>query len=365
MITVSLTGKRDRRQALVQAAAAGVSDGHYRLQDKNANPPIVGEVFNEQLTFIADRFGKGETRKYSLCPSPDAATPFAFRQDDRSVSVYHGDTLVMSYVFDERLPRPFINPLMVAGINILRTVGTDQTVDHPHHRGILLAHGALNGIDFWNEPAAGGFGRVRQTSLAVAAGPLSARIATGNIWLGPNGGEVMRDRRVIRIYATAADHVVVDVDCVLSAAADPVEIGCTKEAGFLSVRMHPELAEKGTGVIRNCYGGVGMAECWGKPAQWVDYSGVVNGQPRGLAIFDRPGNLRYPTRWHVRDYGLFAPSTWYDRWGMTPHRLAIGDSLAYRWRLIGHTDTFDRAAVADAFLDVDPGPDVAVARSES
>ena len=26
----------------------------------------------------------------------------------------------------------------------------------------------------------------------------------------------------------------------------------------------------------------------------------------GIAIFDHPDNLRYPTYWHVRDYGLFA-----------------------------------------------------------
>ena len=60
----------------------------------------------------------------------------------------------------------------------------------------------------------------------------------------------------------------------------------------------------GTGKIENAIGGVGEAETWGKISQWCDYSGIVDGNKVGVAIFDWPKNFRYPTYWHVRNYGL-------------------------------------------------------------
>ena len=50
--------------------------------------------------------------------------------------------------------------------------------------------------------------------------------------------------------------------------------------------------------------------CWGKPAAWIDYSGSVEGQTLGIAILNHPSSFRYPTRWHVRVYGLFAANPW-------------------------------------------------------
>ena len=45
---------------------------------------------------------------------------------------------------------------------------------------------------------------------------------------------------------------------------------------------------------------------WGKRADWVDYYGNVAGEIVGIAIFDHPKNLRHPTYWHARSYGLLA-----------------------------------------------------------
>ena len=49
-----------------------------------------------------------------------------------------------------------------------------------------------------------------------------------------------------------------------------------------------------------------MKETWGKPAEWVDYSGVLDGEKLGVALFDSPESFHHPARWHVRDYGLLA-----------------------------------------------------------
>ena len=45
---------------------------------------------------------------------------------------------------------------------------------------------------------------------------------------------------------------------------------------------------------------------WGKSASWVDYHGSLDGEKIGIAILNHTGSFRYPTFWHVREYGLFA-----------------------------------------------------------
>ena len=68
----------------------------------------------------------------------------------------------------------------------------------------------------------------------------------------------------------------------------------------------------------------------------------------GFAVFDHPENFRYPTTWHVRGYGLFAPN----RWMFKPdHHLSEGEEMAVRWRVVIHTGDTESAGIADRFLD--------------
>ncbi len=59
------------------------------------------------------------------------------------------------------------------------------------------------------------------------------------------------------------------------------------------------------GTITNSNGLVSERQAWGKPARWCDYSGPVDGITAGFTIMDHPSNIFYPTRYHVRSYGLF------------------------------------------------------------
>lgn len=59
-----------------------------------------------------------------------------------------------------------------------------------------------------------------------------------------------------------------------------------------------------TGKLLNAQGGEGEANVWGKRSEWVDYSGVLDGEKVGVVMMDHPGNPRHPTYWHSRGYGL-------------------------------------------------------------
>ena len=60
----------------------------------------------------------------------------------------------------------------------------------------------------------------------------------------------------------------------------------------------------------------------------------------GIAILNHPSSFRYPTTWHVRDYGLFAanPFGWHDFGQKTSgeHILPNGESIRFRYRIILH-----------------------------
>ena len=49
-----------------------------------------------------------------------------------------------------------------------------------------------------------------------------------------------------------------------------------------------------------------------KPADWLDYSGTLDGEAVGIAIFDHPKSFHHPARWHARDYGLVSANPFAD-----------------------------------------------------
>ena len=97
--------------------------------------------------------------------------------------------------------------------------------------------------------------------------------------------------------------------------------------------------------------GVRGAEIWGKPARWVDYWGPVDGTTVGIAILDHPTNLRHPTCWHARDYGLVAanPFGLHDFTGAPQgsgaYTLPAGKSLTFRYLVVLHEGDPETAGI--------------------
>jgi hypothetical protein len=105
----------------------------------------------------------------------------------------------------------------------------------------------------------------------------------------------------------------------------------------------------------NSEGKVGEKDIWGKRANWVDYSANVDGESLGIAIFDNPANIKHPTYWHARDYGLFAvnPFGEHDFYN-DPKRdgsvtISTGQSLTLRYRVVIHHGDATEAHVAAAY----------------
>jgi hypothetical protein len=145
---------------------------------------------------------------------------------------------------------------------------------------------------------------------------------------------------------------IVDFDITLTAAADAVTFGDAKD-GLFGIRMRPVLQEAGgTGHIGNADGLAGERQLWGKPSNWCDYSGTVNGEKVGIAILDHPENPRHPVRWHARGYGLFAANPFAlaaftgDKTKDGSLTVAPGQSVRFRYRVIIHEGDAQDAGIA-------------------
>lgn len=277
---------------------------------------------------------------------------------DNRLRVEINGRLFTEYYFKD-VPRPYCYPLIgPGGLAMTRDWPMKETPgeaqDHPHHRSLWFAHGAVNGHDFWSEQKA--FGKtVHQDFAEVASGKKVGVIRARNKWVAADGTVVCTDERTLRFYAPERPgEQLLDFDITLIASNGELTFGDTKE-GTMAVRLAETMRLKGKtgqGHIVNSTG-VRDGETWGKRADWCDYYGPVQGKTVGIAIFDHPKNPRHPTWWHVRDYGLFAANPFGQHdFEKLPDKNAgnlvvpAGKSVTFRYRLYLHEGDELQADVA-------------------
>ncbi|MFR5072590.1 MAG: PmoA family protein [Bianqueaceae bacterium] len=220
-----------------------------------------------------------------------------------------------------------------------------ETTEHPHQRSVFIAVGDVNGIDFWNEDRETVGEQRHQGFDQITSGPAWGGFTAKNIWYDHKKGNALLDeKRTFTFYNQPDRCRYVDVETTFTASYCDVQFGNTKEAGPLGIRINEEMRADRSGSFINAYGARNEAECWGRPAPWCDYTGMVGGQQYGIAVFDHEDNERYPTTWHIRDYGLFAANNLYFKGGL---KIPRHYSLTYKFRICFHENTLD---TADRFL---------------
>jgi hypothetical protein len=227
-----------------------------------------------------------------------------------------------------------------------------ETKDHPHHKGLWFTHGDVNGVDFWSESEK--TGRILHRKFdVVKSDPKVGLLKSENDWVTPGGQVVLKEVREVRIHSQSGVRVM-DFDLKLTAANGPVKFGDTKEGSF-GIRLAQQFSDKEGGRMENSRGGVGQEGCWGKPAEWVDYSTKIEGETVGVAIFDHPSSFRHPTHWHARAYCLFAVNPfglhdfYNDKTKDGSHTLSAGQSVTFRYRVYIHPGNTQEAKIADQY----------------
>jgi hypothetical protein len=288
-------------------------------------------------------------------------TPLADR-----VHVEIGGQPFTDYVFGDGASRPYCYPILATdGTPMTRdfpmkaTPGEDT--DHKWHRSLWFAHSSMNGVDFWNE-AGGDVGKspqqkgksVHDTFVETKGGAVGV-IRSRNRWVAPDGRLICTDERTLKFQAIP-DGRILDFEITLHALPDtPLVMGDNKD-GTMAIRLAQWMTMShlvGKAPNQKDTGGNGRIvtakgerdkDAWGKRADWCDYHAERNGKIYGVAIFDHPQNLRHPTWWMARDYGLFGANPFgqhdYENLKDQPHigdyTIPAGGSLTLRYRFFFH-----------------------------
>jgi hypothetical protein len=273
------------------------------------------------------------------------AHPVSLRhlEDEKRVDVEIGGELFTAYRYSEKYVRPFLYPLIGPfGQHLTREVDVEASegFDHIHHRSLYTAWGDINSVNVWSEEGAHGYMR-HHCFGSLVSGDVYGRICAHITWTDHYGKPLMEQIAVYQFYGTPQSHRLIDMVVAFHAKYGPVRFGDTKEGGIVSIRVFPTMAVVNGGRLENSYGAVNEAHVWGKRAHWCDYSGPVNGVWVGVAIFDNQRNLRHPTYWHARDYGLmtanpFGLSEFLGRGHDGSYVLGEGDWLVFRYRVYAH-----------------------------
>jgi len=285
------------------------------------------------------------------------------RHDDRVTVTVDGAEFT-SYVFKGH-DKPILYPLRgPGGVPLTRSWPVEKGIagepeDHPHHESLWFTHGSVNGHDFW-APRAHGAGpdgpipHVEHVSVDRCESGETAILETTSRWIAPDGNPVLTERRRM-VFSADPTARSVEVRLDLVADAGPVTFGDTKEGTF-ALRVRPQLQPKDSNGSQGAVGtlvnseGLVDAAVWGKRARWVDYSGPIDGTRFGIAMLDHPANLRHPTWWHAREYGLSGANPFGihdftgEPEGTGNHTVAPGETLSLRYLVVFHEGD---AAAAD------------------
>ncbi len=344
VFTVFRFEKERRKPYLYPVSAAG---GYELLKKAVADEPADAEA--RQVVVVSDsatlKTESGETEKI-----PFGTVLTAEKVDGNQIS-FIGKKGTLS--------RSDIMPLASTVVRLINddpNAGKDRKspnyYDHPHHKGIWFAVDEINDIKFWMEDS---LVVVKSVKIEKESGE-TATFRVVSEWLDKENHPLLEQTTLI----TVTGNRLISYDATLKVVADKVHIGDTKE-GMFAIRLAPKMPEKiSKGPVTTSEGVTGTNAAWGKPARWINYVGPVLGKNYAVTMMDSSSNP-WPSRYHVRDYGLFAANPFgdgaYTEKTDAPqpkHKrdLKRGDSLRFQYGLWVHDADSDNAAIEKAYQEL-------------
>ncbi len=261
---------------------------------------------------------------------------FKNQPQEKKVEVYIGNKFFTSYIYPDDMEKQVLYPIQTAsGKFITRGFPLDprpyERTDHPHHVGLWLNFGDVNGLDFWNNSFAikpadkPKYGTIKFDKI-VSTNDKKGELVTNAKW-EDNDGNVLLNEETTYKFSGEQDLRTIQRTTKLTAVKEVTFTGnkegliglrldrafeepATKPGKFLDangiVTEVPVLNNDGVnGVYRNA-DGVAGGDVWSKRSPWVALRANKDGEVITIVIVDNKKNANYPAWSHARGYGLFA-----------------------------------------------------------
>lgn len=245
------------------------------------------------------------------------------------------------FFFPDSLPKQVLYPIVApGGTTITRGFPmhpvAGEPTDHPHHLGLWMNFGDVNGLDFWNNsyevPAEKkhAFGKIHLRGITqVEEGPVGS-IRYESLWQDHKGVALLDESTEYR-FQQLGDEWIIDRTTLLT-ANHPVVFTDNKE-GVFGLR----LPHQNVKYINS--NGLNDDAVWGKSAAWCMMHEQIKGDSISVVMMDHPYNETFPTRWHARGYGLFAANPMGSRVfdaqaSLYKRSLKPGESISLRFRVV-------------------------------
>jgi len=299
--------------------------------------------------------------------SPLAAQVRFEKRHDAVVIEINGKPFSNLY-FGQIQRMPHLHPLRTAsGVPVTRGFPVEplpgDSTDRPNHRGLMIGAERVKGpvpeklvsqLFGWgqnffdNDPSNAGPDKasIEFKELTSAVGGADrGTLAMVAHWISREGKLWLIERRRMTFYTRPADSRMFDVDVELE-AAEQVTFTDYQSSG-LSIRLDLPFDDHYGGQALIASGGINEAGARGRRSPWLDWTATLrNGEKVGVAVFDHPKNLNYPTRWQVRAKGFFVANPFagqvfkaFDPTAASEnaeHTMKRGDKLRLRYRVVIH-----------------------------
>jgi Methane oxygenase PmoA len=262
-----------------------------------------------------------------------------------------------------------------------------ERIDHPHHVGLWLNYEYVNGFDFWNNSNAiknpAKYGTIYHTKITKMKSGKKATLGVEADWITANGkGKNVLKETTTYVFQVKSSTRIIDRITTLTAQSDTVFLNDVKD-GMIALRLARELEHPSdkadefldangivtkvdkldntniTGKYRSSAGIEGDS-VWSTRAKWVNLTGRIGTDNISICMIDHPKNLRYPTYWHARGYGLFAANplgakVFSKGADIVNLKLAPKQSITFRYRIVvasHHLSDAENNVLAEDFAKV-------------
>lgn len=288
------------------------------------------------------------------------ASEISIERENGKLIIKAGDDLFTQYIYkDEKRSKPILYPIIgpyskpMTRKFPIEEAGDGEEQDHPHHASLWYTHGDVNGVDFWAVGKNKGK-IIHQEFMDVTPNSFTAT----NLWKDFEGKTICQDIRTLTFHEFNRDQRAIDIEINLMAIAGDLTFGDTKE-GSMGIRMAPEFRLRGKVARGSCTNSDGKAgkSIWGQRASWVSYWAPFIDENIAISIFDHPSNLRHPTWWHARDYGLVAANPFGQHdfeqgpKGAGNLKLKSGEERSFNYRFLFHKGNPGEANTSQMYIE--------------